>query len=150
MDNNERNKQIALMLGWDEEQPGSWFTVNENSKYVVYSEHNNYPYKGLPFNRDWNWLMKGVEFIKTNIRISSSNLTQFPPKVGEYFIDEWRFQVKSFFVTFFQWTDNGWRMVDNNNKDLCNYYVIGENCESEMEAIFLFVSNFAKIYNESK
>ena len=28
------------------------------------------------------------------------------------------------------------------------FYVIGENCESEKEAVFLISSDFAKLYNE--
>jgi hypothetical protein len=143
----ERNYEIAFMLDWREEQTGSWFQIKDNANYVVYSEHNNYPHKGLPFHRDWNWLMEAVEFIKKNIR-SSSNTSD--AKVGEYFIDEWEFKVKKFYIRLIQWTDKGWRMFDKENKDLSILYIIGENCQSEKEAIFLAVSDFAKLCNEKK
>jgi hypothetical protein len=38
-------------------------------------------------------------------------------------------------------------MTDRENHDLSIYYIIGENCQSEKEAIFLAVSDFAKLYN---
>ncbi len=62
----ERNEQIALMLGWEESNlSGIWHKKDDTANYVVYSEHNNYPHRGLPFHRDWNWLMEAVEFIES-------------------------------------------------------------------------------------
>jgi hypothetical protein len=39
-------------------------------------------------------------------------------------------------------------MFDEVNRDLSIYYIIGENCQSEKDAIFLVVSDFAKLYNK--
>ena len=61
----ERNKQIALMLDWVESNlSGIWYKKDDTAIDVVYSEHTNYPHRGLPFHRDWNWLMEAVEFIE--------------------------------------------------------------------------------------
>lgn len=117
----ERNNQIAKMLG--------------------------YSIASVQFNQSWHYLMEAVEFIKANTRLSvdSSNA-----KTNEYFIDEWEFKVKSYYIKLIQWTEEGWRMIDKDNTDLFIYYVIGENCSSEKEAVFLAVSDFAKLYNEGK
>jgi hypothetical protein len=143
----ERNEQIALMLGWKEEQKGSWFKVIEAAKYVVYSEHNNYPYKGLPFHRDWNYLMDAMDFVKSKFRTTYS---AEEPKENEYLIDEWAFKIKKYYVRFIQWTENGWKMFDDKNRHLSILYIIGENCQSEKEAVFMVMSDIAKIYNEKK
>jgi hypothetical protein len=102
----------------------------------------------LKFHSDWNWLMESVEFINKNIK--TSNDTQ-DAKIGELFIDEWKFRVKQYYLRIIQWTENGWRMFDGKeNSELSMFYIIGENCESEKEAVFLIVSDFAKLYNEGK
>jgi hypothetical protein len=89
--------------------------------------------------------MDAVGFIKQNLRTSEDT---DDAKVGEYFIDEWRFGVKSYYIRLIQWTDKGWRMFDEVNRDLSIYYIVGENCQSEKEAIFLAVSDLAKLYNK--
>ena len=126
----ERNKQIALMLGLNPltKSPLSWLI-------------------SLKYHSDWNWLMEAVEFIKKNIK-SSSNTRD--AKIGELFIDKWEFKVKSYYVRLIQWTKNGWRMPDRDDMELSLLYIIGENCESEKEALFLIVSGIAKLYNEKK
>ena len=64
-----RNREIAKMLGWweNEDIKGSWYTKDDLAVYVVYSLHSteNYNKFGLPFNRDWNYLMEtAVNFIE--------------------------------------------------------------------------------------
>jgi hypothetical protein len=82
----ERNKLIALMLGWEESSlPGIWNKKDNFANYVVYSEHNNYPHRGLPFHRDWNWLMEAVEFVEKMynnqpIYFGHNNCVIFSPK----------------------------------------------------------------------
>lgn len=62
----EGNDKLAKLLGWFEEGlSGSWYVIDDCAKYVAYSEHNNYPHKGLPFLRDWNYLMMVVDQIGT-------------------------------------------------------------------------------------
>jgi hypothetical protein len=65
----EQNKQIALMLGWVQSNlSGIWYKKDDTANYVVYSEHNNYPHIGLPFHRDWNWLMEAVQFLHRHFK----------------------------------------------------------------------------------
>jgi len=136
----ERNKQIALMLGWK--------NLNDDSfPEFINTFGDFYPLKNLKFDSDWNWLMEAVEFIKKNIRLSSNTSDA---KVGEYFIDECEFNVKKFYIRLIQWTGTGWKMFDKEHKDLSIFYIIGVNCQSEKEAIFLAVSNFAKLYNNKE
>lgn len=61
----QANEEIAKMLGWEESDitKGSWEKSGNNAIYVVYSEHNNYPHRGLPFDRDYNYLMQAKEFV---------------------------------------------------------------------------------------
>jgi hypothetical protein len=142
----ERNEQIALMLGWIpyEGLNPRWrnsFETNCNSEIF------NKVVETLKFHSDWNWLMEAVKFIKKNIRTSNNTSDA---KVGEYFIDEWEFKVKNYYVRLIQWTEKGWRMSDKDNMDLSIRYVIGMNCSSEIEAVFSIVSDFAKLYNTNE
>jgi hypothetical protein len=150
----ERNKQIIQMLGfkkgwWVHQQKPltddkkQWWDIDGKTFLgtAVYYD------KDLKFHSDWNWLMEAVFFIKENIK-SSSNTKD--AKFGELFIDEWEFRVKSYYVRLIQWTKNGWRMPDRDDMELSLLYIIGENCESEKEALFLIVSDIAKLYNEKK
>ena len=52
----ERNEQIALMLGWK--------NLNDKSfpEYID-TVGNFYPLKELKFHSDWNWLMEGYNYI---------------------------------------------------------------------------------------
>jgi hypothetical protein len=129
----ERNKEIVLMLG-----------LNHDEEAFVF-DGQAYSWDLPRFYSDWNYIMDAVGFIKQNLRTSEDT---DDAKVGEYFIDEWRFGVKSYYIRLIQWTDNGWRMFDRVNLDLSIYYIIGENCQSEKEAIFLAVSDLAKLYNK--
>jgi hypothetical protein len=66
----EGNEKLAKLIGWYQEPDRQmneevWWVNNDCAKYVAYSEHSNYPHKGLPFLRDWNYLMKVVDKIGT-------------------------------------------------------------------------------------
>jgi hypothetical protein len=52
----ERNEQIALMLGWK--------NLNDDSfpEYID-TVGNFYPLKELKFHSDWNWLMESIKKI---------------------------------------------------------------------------------------
>ncbi len=163
----ERNKQIALMLGWKNsfahkvDRYGYYQTVDGYStpyintldeQAVEYqSDKNAFAIEDLQFHSDWNWLMEAVEFIKKNIKVSSGDNTK-DAKIGEFFIDEWNFKVKSYYLRVIQWTENGWRMMLNKNEnyELSMLYIIGKNCDSEKEATFLITSDFAKLYNNKE
>jgi hypothetical protein len=140
MTQQERNKEIALMLG--KEYKDNWIVINYSNVCGV--NPTGKTWQECIFHLDYNWLMEVVEFIKQNLRTSNNTVGA---KVGEYFIDEWTFGVKTYYIRLIQWTDKGWRMTDRENHDLSIYYIIGENCQSEKEAIFLAVSDFAKLYN---
>jgi hypothetical protein len=158
----ERNKQISLMLGWKEsfahkvDQYGyyqcvegystPWKNTLDEQAVEYQSDKNAFAIEDLQFHSDWNWLMEAVEFIKKNIRLSTDTENA---KINELFIDEWEFKVNRYYVRLIQWTDNGWRKFNgkNNSDDLSLYYIIGENCESEKQAVFMIVSDFAKLYN---
>jgi hypothetical protein len=92
-----------------------WFKTDKSAKYVVYSEHQNYPNKGLPFLRDWNWLMEAVEFIK------NLDLSEFNYHVGK--------------MTLF-------RVHKNTIEKM--------SITSKKEAVFLAISDFAKLYNNKQ
>jgi hypothetical protein len=57
----ERNKQIALMLGWKYKDK-IWLKKHpvEKDRWMVASYTNNFL-----FHSDWNWLMEAVEFIES-------------------------------------------------------------------------------------
>jgi hypothetical protein len=141
-----RNAAIAKLLGWSEDQPGSWFANTEISQNVVYSEHSNYPHQGLPFHRDWNYLMQASHFIKQLLRTTDNTKRA---KEKELFIDEWRFGVQVYYVRLVQW-NNGWKMPSRGAMSLSLFYQIGENCEDERDAIFRIISDIAILYHESK
>jgi hypothetical protein len=121
----ERNKQIALMLGWEEEQQGSWFKTDKSAKYVVYSEHQNYPHKGLPFYRDWNWLHEAIEFIE-NLNNGNCYSVKIVNNKCEIYINTQYALAYDKHLSIFQKLD------------------------SKKEAVFTAVSDFAKLYNEGK
>lgn len=144
----ERNKEIALMLGYSNpisdkdfyfvERPQKESTVLPNMLELNFENR---------FHSDWNWLHEAVEFIKKNHRTSFDTEDA---KENELFIDEWEFKVKKYYIRIIQWTKDGWRMFDRNNRQLSIFYIIGENCDSEIEAVFKAVSDFAKLYNEKE
>lgn len=63
----EDNELIAKFLGWfqEDDREDTWFVKTDFAIHVAYSTINNYPYKDLPFHRDWNYLMKVVETIES-------------------------------------------------------------------------------------
>jgi len=67
----EGNEKLAKLIGWYQDEVQSlfgsetWWENSDCAKYVAYSIPNNYPYKDLPFHRDWNYLMKVVDKIGT-------------------------------------------------------------------------------------
>lgn len=140
----DRNEQIALMLGWKITDGIISYIPEENSfQHEVGYSANGF----LQFHSDWNWLMEAVEFIKRNIKTSNDTENA---KDKEIFIDEWEFKITKYYLRLIQWTNEGWRMFDNRNRNLSILYIIGENCQTEIEAVFKVVSDFAKLYNDKK
>jgi len=108
----ERNKQIALMLGWERHNHASYFTwTKQNSKDHIYESI-------LQFHLDWNWLHEAVEFIE---RLSVHHMVE----------------------------TNRSSCVIYNGKNIitANYFKADK---TKKEAVFIAVSDFAKLYNEKK
>jgi hypothetical protein len=105
----ERNKQIALMLG-------------KLPKEIPFL---GYCYSIPEFHSDWNWLMEAVEFI----RLQNFSYDMYCPNGIE---------------------------KDNDGEFECNFWdkinpeIIGRSKTSLKEAIFIAVSDFAKLYNNKQ
>lgn len=127
----ERNKQIAIMLGWKNsfakkvDQYGYYQTVDGYStpyantldeQVVEYQQDKNaFAIEDLQFHSDWNWLMEAVEFIESR----------------GYEID-----------------------IFANCVEICilpdEEYVSEAVGKTKKEAVFLAVSDFAKLYNNKE
>jgi hypothetical protein len=136
----ERNKQIALMLGFCENQfkeiqtsiiEAAWICVEINVTYDT--EHEDFPmltrWDYLLFHSDWNWLMEAVEFIN-NIKIKK----------------------QYFYVNIVR--SNIWIYQYKYNTTKCPVAVIGTLPEGKFkplkETLFIAVSDFAKLYNNKE
>jgi hypothetical protein len=155
MNQKQRNQEIAKMLGYELITPEmrTRYQSSGGSPLINSYWQKDYPEKQdvlcaenyLDFHANWNWLMKAVGFIKENIK--TSNNTQ-EAKDGEYFIDEWEFKINRYYIRLIQWTDKGWNMFNDKNRHLSILYIIGENCDSEIDAVFKAISDISKLYNE--
>ncbi len=108
----ERNEQIALMLGWK--------NLNDDSfpEYID-TVGNFYPLKELKFHSDWSWLMEAVEFISKN------GFTYSIYKNDKLYCCSIR--------------------IDRTISD----FILIKN-ESQKEAVFIAVSDFAKKFNNKE
>jgi hypothetical protein len=113
----ERNKQIALMLG----------KKYENNRIVIHFDNvcgvnpSGETWRECSYHSDWNWLMEAVEFIE---------------KLNNYFI---QIEEKSCYVYDISKFDNS----------QANAFIIKDG-KTKKEAVFIAVSDFAKLYNENK
>jgi hypothetical protein len=143
----ERNKEIAAMLGFKYKNQSKYWGKYPLDNNSFLSKLGYLKMDSLQFHSDWNWLMEAVEFVKQNFRTSYDTKDA---KINEYFIDEWEFKVNKYYVRLIRWTENGWKMFDESNRHLSFFYIIGENCQSEKEAVFMVISDFAKLYNNKE
>ena len=113
----ERNKEIALMLGWKEatlEYKLKWCSVKTeerlnriNPEYVpVLMKENEEPLfeSFLRWHSDWNWIMKAIQFLQNH----------------------------------FESKERSWTSIER--------YPL----YTDIETVFVLVSDFAKHYNEGK
>jgi hypothetical protein len=113
----ERNKQIAMMLGWEEatlEYKLRWCAVPTEERLnrldqddvPILMKENKDPLwsSSLLWHSDWNWLMEAVQFL----------------------------------YKYFESKEMVWTTVER--------YPL----YSEIESVFVMVSDFAKLYNERK
>ena len=115
----ERNKQIALMLGKTKKTVSLSIAERMNEKEFWL------PYLGiverLYFHLEWNWLMIAVEFIE-NIEVDDFGyIVEMLPSESRIYLAKNNFSIIS----------------------------IGPK-SSRKEAVFIAVSDFAKLYNEQK
>jgi len=162
-DIQERNKQIALMLGWKYCHKDLVFTSKPtpavpDGSVSVFSGwiKNEQPYiKGVPlivvkenrqqieylrkltFHSDWNSLMKAVEFIEKK----------------EYWVEivksELGTKTRNYPIIWCEiGKENNTDLLDNNNYTKITR---GESVNRDKKkAIFIAVSDFAQLYNEGK
>jgi hypothetical protein len=142
-DETNRLNEIAKMIGWYQDlkghDTGSWFKRTDTAIVVAYSVHNNYPFKELPFRRDYNYLMQAFEFM----RVLPAQSNQRNRYVPEIIIDRFEFHRNSVYLAVMTWEELMW-------KDNTIYYIVGENAETYQDAMFFAISDFAKMYNEYK
>jgi hypothetical protein len=114
----ERNKQIALMLGWsyitwqeasklaDSSIKPGWWSVAPKKSLVInrYNFYKGRSHNHLRFNFDWNWLIKAIQFLQNH------------------------FESKEMIWTSIQ----------------------RHTLFTDIETVFITVSDYAKLYNEGK
>lgn len=130
----ERNEQIALMLGYRlitpdmRRNPDKWNMSYWQKDYpekqdVLCSE------KYLPFHSDWNWLMEVVEFIN-NLKIKT----------------------QTFYLSITR--SNVWIYQYKNHTTKCptfsNSVLDDGKFKPLKETLFIAVSDFAKLYNNKE
>ncbi len=139
---NERNKHIAAFLGWwqdePDERPYTWWEYNGLSKTSVGYE--------LTFHKDWNKVMLAVEAI-TQLPTVSENL---PKDRSKYvLLDELKISRVGFYLTAYKDSTN---QGQPERISFLYMYLPAEpglsNASSYIEATWLGVSDFCKIYND--
>lgn len=134
----ERNKQIALMLGWKEatlEYKLKWCSVPTEERlnrlkqeYVpILMKENQDPLwnSSLLWHSDWNWLMESKKFI-CNLKEVDEFSTRYDSFEKEYYcsiLPSYKYSFNTLYTKVL---------------------------EEEIQAVFIIISNFAKLYNEKK
>jgi|LakMenEpi03Aug12_release.lakeMendotaPanAssembly.Ray.scaffolds.fasta_scaffold88259_6 hypothetical protein len=117
----ERNKQIALMMGAIDYKADKWYKLGGYKEHI-YFPNWNYPNrfleKDLKFHSDWNWLMEAVEFIEKQ-----------------------RYEV--IFFNHYNWVEHGRCCI----RDYKNSELIYISSDYKKEAVFIAVSDFAKLFS---
>jgi hypothetical protein len=118
----ERNKEIAVMLGVDINFSTQ---VYRDSKSSLRHILDNMPKsEDLKFHSDWNWLMEAVKFI------NNTHNQDNPYRDLTY--------------TIKHLLNGGWWKLKSEEK------LIPRRLLSDIEQLFLAVSDFAKLYNEGE
>ena len=110
----ERNKQIALMLGMEYEPHSHTYRLND----MICTQ--------LVFHSDWNWLMEAVYHLELKL-VKPVNITQGMCTISRGYAGE----SKEPYVRV-----DKWRMGSREF-----------NYDYKKEAVFIAVSDFAKLYN---
>jgi hypothetical protein len=121
----ERNEKIAIMLGWKTiSQLEEINEENEHLKDCYFLPHTELVFwsvENLKFHSDWNWLMEAVEFIQKELIKNN---------------DE-------FCIEFY-------KGLPGESMTFVSYAEQNVESKSSKEAVFIAVSDFAKLYNERK
>jgi hypothetical protein len=120
----ERNKQIALMLG-----------LHHDKECVIY-EMKAYTWDMLRFHSDWRWLMDAVEFIENK---------------GFPFCVSWNEVFITNLEAFLKQKETG--KYDILQPETIIHIYDDEDDKktlSKKEAVFIAVSDFAKLYNNKQ
>ena len=119
----ERNKQIALMLGWKCLSPKTKYSywTYPLEKSFVYKLGCPVHYKNFMFHSDWNWLMEAVDFIESIEVDDFGYIVEMSPPSSRIYLAKNNFSIIS----------------------------IGPK-SSRKEAVFIAVSDFAKLYNNKE
>ncbi len=132
----ERNKQIALMLADYEEDTFRFVFKKELWNNITYSLSKRHHEEQLCFHSDWNWLMEAIEFIE--------------------YKKEFIVSIKSTPTVSRNWIQHIIKIQNDKVRDIVdssyitNYSSDYYNNESKKEAVFMAISDFAKLYNENK
>jgi len=115
----ERNKQIALMLGWHQNPNKFNFWVGDDK---LVSKDSFVETRDLTFHSDWNWLMEAVEFIE-----SLNNGSCYSIKI----------------------VNNKCEIFINTQYALAydKHLSVFQKLDCKKEAVFIAVSDFAKYWN---
>jgi hypothetical protein len=120
----DRNKEIALMLGWEQYKDSKerWFEHWKPNTMLEKPWSNRV--ERLEFDSDYNWLMEALEFI----RLLNWSYDMYCPSN----------------------TDNSDEEFECNFWDKINPEIEGRSKNSLKEAVFIAVSDFAKLHNNKE
>jgi hypothetical protein len=153
----ERNKQIALMLGADVQDILERIYIDKmiDAELIFHNVSvslNSYEWNGttnihyipfdmLQFHSDWSWIMEAVEFIE-NLKFNNTVCTNAPVIVD--------IKQKSCYIYISADIDKDTKLPKNGKYYYWSTGKLPIFSETKKEAIFIAVSNFAKLYNEKK
>jgi hypothetical protein len=115
----ERNKQIALMLGFKYKNQAKYWSIYPLDDNSFLSKLGYVMMCNLKFHSDWNWLMEAVEFIR---------------RLG------WNYDISSPIASL---KESSLFECDFWNKN--NHDINRRSLNSQKEAVFIAVSDFAKL-----
>jgi len=122
----ERSEQIVLMLG---------YKIAENKESFKSPNYNGLTILEI-FYSDWNWIMEAVEFIEIEKKYVIKTISS-PTLSGKWTIHT---------ITIL----NNNRTLFKSGDVVVNFKSDYSNNQSKKEAVFIAVSDFAKLYNNKE
>jgi hypothetical protein len=126
----ERNKEIALMIGKKLISEDEFNMLGEHSYTGENSKTDWGIIEYLSYHRDWNWLMEAVEFIENKLKL-------------ETVISNMGFGSNNQYININRGVSIVDETIDNPSK-------IMAKSSTKKEAVFIAVSDFAKLYNNKE